>query len=76
MRLDLARVEHELLGVDHGQALALHLEEERRLDDVHADRQVGDAGLDEQCLDLARRRTSMSPADGATAPRKPSMPAR
>ena len=34
------------------QPLPLHLEEERRLDDVDADRLVGDAGLDEQRLDL------------------------
>ena len=48
------RVEHQLLGVDDRQALPLHLEEERRLDDVDADRQVGDAGVREQPLDLAR----------------------
>ena len=50
--LDDARVEHQLLGVDHAQPLALHLEEERRLDDVHADRHVRDPGLLEQRLDL------------------------
>jgi len=50
--LDDARVEHQLLRVHDRQSLPLHLEEERRLDDVHADRHVGDAGLDEQRLDL------------------------
>ena len=37
------------------QALPLHLEQERRLDDVHADRLVGEAGLLQQPLDLAYR---------------------
>ena len=33
-RLDRARIEHQLLRVDDVQALPLHLEQERRLDDV------------------------------------------
>ena len=59
----------------HRQALALHLEQERRLDDVDADGHVGHAGLDEQRLDLGDR-VSIRPAVGATAPRKPRKPAR
>ena len=52
LRLDHPGVEHELLAVDDGQPLPLHLEQERRLDDVDADGLVGHAGLDEQRLDL------------------------
>ena len=54
--LDAARVQHRLLGIHHTQALAFHLEEERRLDDVDADRHVRHAGLDEEGLDLLDRR--------------------
>ena len=43
----------QLLGVDDREALPLHLEQERRLDDVDADRLVGDAGVGEHALDLA-----------------------
>ena len=74
-RLDQPGVEHQLLGVDDRQALPLHLEQERRLDDVDADRQVGDAGLDEQRLDLGdgvghqpdRRRDGAAEAEEAGA---------
>ncbi len=52
-RLDLARVEHQLLRIHYRQPLALHLEEEGRLDDVDSHGQIGDAGLDEEGLDLA-----------------------
>jgi hypothetical protein len=55
VRLDAARVEHQLLRVDDRQALPLHLEEERRLDDVDPDRLVGDAGVGEQPPDLGDR---------------------
>ena len=79
-RLDHPSVEHELLGVDDGQSLPLHLEEERRLDDVDADRQVGHAGLDQQRLDLGdgglhqpdrrapRRRGSRGTRPGSSPP--------
>ena len=75
-RLDLPRVEHQLLAVDDRQALPLHLEQERRLDDVDAHRRVRDAGLLEQGLDLARPRRPSARPSGAIAPRMPSMPAR
>jgi hypothetical protein len=54
-RLDHPGVEHELLAVDDGQPLPLHLEQERRLDDVDTHGLVGDARLDEQRLDLRHR---------------------
>ena len=54
-RLDHPGVEHELLAVDDRQALPLHLEQERRLDDVDAHGLVGHARLDEQRLDLRHR---------------------
>src|SRR3954453_19381874 len=54
-RLDHPGVEHVLLGVDDAQPLTLHLEQERRLHEVDADRLVGDAGLGEQRLDLRHR---------------------
>jgi hypothetical protein len=55
-RLDHARIEHVLLGIDDRKPLLLHLEEERRLHDVDPDRLVGDAGLGQQRLDLGDRR--------------------
>ncbi len=65
-----------LLGVDDGQALPLHLEEERGLDDVDADRQVRDAGVGRAVALISATADSMSPTVGATAPRKPRKPAR
>ena len=50
--LDLTGVQHELLCVDHAQALPLHLEQERGFDDVYADGRVRDSGLLQQALDL------------------------
>ncbi len=44
-RFDLARFEHDLLAVLDGQAGLLQFEHHRRLDDVDADRHLGDAGL-------------------------------
>ena len=46
LRLDHPGIQHVLLGVGDLEALPLHLEEEGRLDDVDADRGVGDARLD------------------------------
>ncbi len=50
--LDLAGVEHDLLPVDQLEAGALELQPHARLDEIDADRHVGDAGLNEQVLDL------------------------
>ena len=49
---DLTRLQHDLLAVVHLQARLLQLEQHRRLDDVDADRHVGDAGLADQRSDL------------------------
>ena len=43
-RFDLARAEHDLLGVLDRQPGLLQFEHHRRLDDVDADRHLGDAG--------------------------------
>jgi hypothetical protein len=56
-RLDHARIQHALLGVDDGQPLTLHLEQERRFDDVHAHRSVGEARIGQDALDLGDRIT-------------------
>ena len=53
-RLDLARLQHGLLAVGDLEARLLQLEQHRRLDDVDADRHLGDAGL----LHAARRSRS------------------
>ena len=53
--LDLARLQHGLLRVAHVDAELLQLEHHRHLDDVDAERHVGDALFDQQRLDLARR---------------------
>jgi hypothetical protein len=53
-RLDLARLQHDLLSVLHFQAGLLQFEHHRRLDDVDADRHVGDAGLLDQRGKLLR----------------------
>src|SRR4051794_21692832 len=74
-RLDDARVQHVLLGVDDGESLPLHLEEERRLDEVDPHRLVGHAGLGQQGLDLGdgrlhqphRRRDRTTEAEEAGA---------
>ena len=42
-----------MLRVDHAQALALHLEQERRLDDVDAHRLIGEPEVLEEPLELA-----------------------
>ena len=55
LRLDDAGVEHRLLGVAHRDALPLQLEQERGLNDVDAERSVGDPGLRKQRLDLGHR---------------------
>ena len=52
-RLDLAGVEHRLLAVADEDALVLERREHRRLDDVDADRHVGDALGPEDLGDLA-----------------------
>ena len=54
--LDLPRVEHALLAVDDSQSLPLHLEQERGLDDVDADRGVAQAGILQDSFDLAYSR--------------------
>ena len=43
--LDLARLQHDLLAVGDLEPGLLQFEHHRRLDDVDADRHVGDAGL-------------------------------
>ena len=53
--LDHPRVEHALLGVDHGQPLTLHLEQERRLHDVHPHRGAGQTRVSQDALDLGDR---------------------
>ena len=50
--LDLARVEHQLLGVADVMPAACELEQHRRLDDVHAEGHVGHALLAQDRLDL------------------------
>ena len=55
--LDLARLQHRLLRVAHVDAELLQLEHHRHLDDVDAERHVGDALLDEQRLDLLAPRS-------------------
>ena len=49
---DLARFQHHLLAVRDLQPGLLQLEQHRRLDDVDADRHVGDAGFAEDRGDL------------------------
>ncbi len=53
LRLDFARVGQELLAVDDRQPFLLQREEDRRLDDVDADRLLVQAALFELDLDLA-----------------------
>ncbi len=53
-RLDLARVEHHLLAVADGDPLRLERGQHRRLDDVDAERHVGDALRPEDRGDLTR----------------------
>jgi hypothetical protein len=47
-RLDLARLQHHLLAVLDLEPRLLQLEHHRRLDDIDADRHIGDAGLADQ----------------------------
>ena len=53
--LDLARIKHDLLPVHDLQAEFLQRKEERRLDDVNADRHVGDTFLLQDVVNLFRR---------------------
>ena len=53
MRLDLARVRHQLLAIDDGEPFLLQREQNRRLDDVHTDRLLVKTPLLELDLDLA-----------------------
>ena len=52
--LDLARIEHHLLPVADFDPELLQREQQRRLDDVDAERHVGDAFLHEHVLHLLR----------------------
>ena len=54
LRLDLARVGHQLLAVDDVDALALQREQDRRLDHVDAERLLVQAALLELDPDLLR----------------------
>ena len=74
-RLDQPRVEHCCWRVDRHEALALHLEQERRLDDVDPDRPSATPASSSRPL-ISPTADSIRPADGATAPRSPSIPAR
>ena len=72
-RLDLARVEHDLLRVADGHALGLERGEHRRLDDVHAERHVDGALGAEDLADLAGGPTEQAGirCDGAAQPDHP-----
>ena len=74
-RLDLAGVEHHLLAVADGDALGSQRGEHRRLDDVDAERHVGDALGLEDVAAISRAADRNRPASGATAPRSPTIPA-
>ena len=53
--LDSARVEHDLLAVCDPQTCALQLEQERRLDDIEADRRIRYSLFGQDALDLRDR---------------------
>ncbi len=72
--LDLARLQHHLLAVVDLEAGLLQFEHHRRLDDVDADRHVGDAGFARsEAISSAWR--FISPNAGSTVPRRPISPA-
>ena len=66
-RLDLARIEHDLLAVADRDALVGQRGQHRRLGDVHADRHVGDALGTQDRGDLARPRPEQAGVRGDRA---------
>ena len=53
--LDFARIEHDLLRIPHVETDTLQLEQHRRLDEIDAERLVGDTGSLEDGLDFLGR---------------------
>ena len=75
LRLDLARVRHQLLAVDDVQAFLLRGQRHRRLDDVDADRLLC-RPRDSSSMRILRATSSERPISGVIAPRISGMPAR
>ena len=76
LRLDLARVRHQLLAVDDGQPFLLQREQDRRLDHVDADRLLVQAAHLELDAGSSCATSSARPISGDIAPRISGMPAR